>query len=177
MRATTVGETSTSARPTARAGERRLRVLRLALASAIVLGTFAGVVGTSTLALVLTAPRLFTSGLEPRPESAVLGWLVSTEVSSPATTALLWLLGAATLGLAAAVAIGARRLWLAFAAWAVVGGILTTYALAANWQLAPEAGLLAFAVGGIWSALVALAIARLPGRHAARAESGAADAG
>ncbi|HEX6060029.1 MAG TPA: hypothetical protein VFZ11_13545 [Gemmatimonadaceae bacterium] len=169
MRTTSVGETGASALRVGRAGERRLRVLRLALASAIVLGTFAGVVGTSTLALVLTAPRLLTSGLEPRPESAVLGWLVSTEVSSTATTVLLWLLGAATLGLAAAVAIGARRLWLAFAAWAIVGGTLTAYALAANWQLAPEAGVLAFGIGGIWSALVALAIARLPGRHAARA--------
>jgi hypothetical protein len=38
--------------------------------------------------------------------------------------------------------------------------VLTAYALVANWQLAREAGLLAFGVGGLWSAAVAFGVAR-----------------
>ena len=142
--------------------EGRRRALSLALAAAIVLGTLAGVVATSALALVLASSRLLATGLEPRPEGAALRWLVSPAVARPASEALLWLLGGATLLLATLVAAGARRAWLwrAYAGWAVVGGILTTYALVANWQLAREAGFVAFAIGAFWSAVVALGIAR-----------------
>jgi hypothetical protein len=151
------------------------RLARLALAAVIALGTLAGVVGTSVLALVLAAPRAFTTGLEPLPEGAVLGWLVSRDVSTAATTGLLWMLGATTLLLAAAVAAGARRIWLAYAPWALVGGMLTTYALIANWELAREAGMLAFAIGAAWSVAVALVVARVG--SAARARGGRAAGG
>lgn len=144
------------------AGDARPRALRLALAAAVIVGTLAGVVGTSALALLLAAPRLFSTGLEPRPEGRALRWLVSPDVAVPATRILLLLLGTATVVLAVTIARGARRrsTWRAYAAWAVIGGVLTTFALVANWQLAREAGVLAFAVGGAWSALVAIAIAR-----------------
>jgi hypothetical protein len=140
----------------------RPRALRVALAVGVVVGTLAGVLGTSALALLLAAPRLFSTGLEPRPEGRALRWLVSPDVAVPATRILLTLLGVATILLAVLIARGARRrpVWRAYAAWAATGGVLTTFALVANWQLAREAGVLAFAVGGAWSALVAIAIAR-----------------
>jgi hypothetical protein len=140
----------------------RPRALRRALAAAVVVGTLAGVLGTSALALLLAAPRLFSTGLEPRPEGRALRWLVSPDVAVPATRILLTLLGVATILLAVLIARGARHrpVWRAYAAWAATGGVLTTFALVANWQLAREAGVLAFAVGGAWSALVAIAIAR-----------------
>ena len=144
--------------PRPHARDRSALAARIALAVLIPLGTLAGVVATSVLALVLVAPRAFTSGLEPHPESAALGRLVAPEVAEPATTALLWILAAATAVLSVAVARGSRRVWLAYLPWAIAGGALTTYALVANWQLAREAGLLAFGVGGAWSAVVALAI-------------------
>lgn len=139
------------------------RLLRWALALTIALGTLAGVVVTSVLAILLAAPQLITSGLEPRPEGPALGWLVSPEVAGPSTRALLWLLAIATVVLAGLVAAGARWRWLwrAYAAWAVAGGLLTTYALVANWALARDAGFLALVVGALWSALVALGLARL----------------
>ena len=118
---------------------------------------------TTTLAFVLAGPRMLSTGLQPLPESAALRWLVSPEVAEPATEALFALLAGTTLLLATLVAAGARRsrVWRAFAAWAVVGGVFTSYALVANWQLAREAGVLAFAVGALWSAAVALGIARV----------------
>ena len=142
---------------------------RWALAAAIILGTVTGVVATSLLAVVLESPRLLSTGLEPRPANETLRWLFSPGVAEPATRVLLWLLGGATLLLAALVAAGARRAWVwrAYAAWAVVGGVLTTYALVANWQLARLAGLLAFSVGAVWSGAVALGLARTRGGTAA----------
>lgn len=126
------------------------------VAAAIVLGTAAGVVGTSFLAVVFGATHVLSTGLQPRPLSATLRWLFSPEVSEPATTVLLWLLGAATLLLAALVATAAPRprVRRAYAAWAIIGGVLTSYALVANWQLAREAGLIALVVGGVWSVVV-----------------------
>jgi len=134
---------------------------------AIVLGTLAGAVATSALALVLAVPRLLSTGLQPAAEGHVLGWLVSPDVSEPVTRALLWILGLATLLLAGLVGAGARRrlVWQGYAAWALVGGVLTTYALVANWPLAREAGLLAFAVGALWSGAVALGIAQVHRRE------------
>ena len=138
--------------------ERRRRRRQLALAVAIVAGTWAGVTGTAMLALILAAPRLWNRGLEPLPENALLRWLVSPSIEAPLTQSLLWLLGILTLVLAVMVALDARRVWRAYAAWAIVGGVLTTFALVANWSLAPEVGVLAFLVGGIWSIGVAYAI-------------------
>ena len=140
----------------------RRRAVSAALAAGIVLGTLAGVIATSALALVLAGPRILSTGLQPRPDHAALRWLVSPEVAGPATQLLLWLLGGATLALAGLAAAGASRRWLAraYVGWATVGGVLTTYALVANWQLAREVGLLAFAVGALWSAAVGLAIVR-----------------
>jgi len=138
-----------------RAGTIRVGIRGL-VAMAIVLGTAGGVVGTSFLAVVFGATHVLSTGLQPRPMNAALRWLFSAEVSEPATTALLWLLGAATLLLAALVATAAprQRVRRAYAAWAIIGGVLTTYALAANWQLAREVGLIALIVGGVWSATV-----------------------
>ena len=138
------------------------RAVSAALAAGIVIGTLAGVIVTSALALVLAGPRILSTGLQPRPEGAALRWLVSPEVAGPATQLLLWLLGGATLALAGLVAARASRRWLAraYVGWATVGGVLTTYALVANWELAREVGLLALAVGALWSAAVGLAIVR-----------------
>lgn len=149
---------------------RRDRALRWAFAVVLVAGTFLGVAVTAALALVLAAPRIMSSGLQPMPEHAALRWLVSPEVSGVVTALLLWLLAAATLLLAAAVALRAEpraveRVWLA---WAATGGVLTTYALAANWSLAREAGMLAFIVGALWSLVVGLSV-RWLGRRDARA--------
>lgn len=143
-------------------GERRARVLRWSFAAAIVLGTFAGIVATNALAIVLALPRLMSTGLEPAPESSALRSLVAPDVAGPATVALLWLLGIATVVLAALVARGAHRVvvWRAYAAWASVGGVLAAYALVANWQLAREVGVLALIVGAFWSAAVAFGVAR-----------------
>lgn len=152
------------------AAPRRGRALRWAFALALVVGTLLGVVATTTLALVLAAPRLLSSGLQPMPERAALRVLVSPEVSGVVTQLLLALLVAATLLLAALVAGGARyaRVWRAWVAWAAIGALLTTYALVANWSLAREAGLLAFVVGALWSAGVGAAV-RWLGRTNARA--------
>jgi FtsH-binding integral membrane protein len=103
---------------------------------------------------------MYASGLEPRPENALWAWMVSPRVSGVATQGLLLLLGGTTVWLAAALVADVRRIWRAYAAWAAVGGVLTAYALAANWQLAREAGTLALVVGGLWSVAVAFAIAR-----------------
>jgi hypothetical protein len=140
--------------------ERRRRRLRVVLSIALVVGTLCGVIGTSLLALVLASPGMYASGLEPRPENALWAWMVSPRVSGVATQGLLLLLGGTTVWLAAALVADVRRIWRAYAAWAAVGGVLTAYALAANWQLAREAGTLALVVGGLWSVAVAFAIAR-----------------
>ena len=152
-----------------RAAPRRDRALRWALAVILVVGTMLGVVVTTALALVLAAPRILSSGLQPMPEHAALRWLVSPEVSGVVTQLLLVLLALATLALAALVATGARpeRTRRAYVAWAVTGGLLTVYALLSNWSLAREAGLLAFVVGALWSVGVGLAVWWL-GRRAAR---------
>lgn len=142
------------------AAPRRDRALRWIFAVLLVVGTLLGVVVTTALALVLAAPRILSSGLQPMPEHAALRWLVSPEVSGVLTQLLLVLLALATLVLAALVATGARRdrVWRAYASWAVVGALLTAYALLANWSLAREAGLLAFVVGALWSVAVGLAV-------------------
>lgn len=159
---------------------RRDRALRWAFAAALVAGTLLGVVVTTALALVLAAPRIMSSGLQPMPEHAALRWLVSPEVSGVVTQLLLGLLAAATLLLAALVVAHAsgRTVWRAWVAWAVVGTLLATYALLANWSLAREAGVLAFVVGALWSLGVGLAVRWLARRgaraflFAARASSG-----
>lgn len=150
---------------------RRGRAVRWTFAVALVAGTLLGVVATTVLALVLAAPRIMSSGLQPMPEHAALRWLVSPEVSGITTPLLLSLLAAATLLLAVLVATGARRdrVWGAYVAWAVIGALLTTYTLVANWSLAREAGLLAFAVGALWSLGVGLGVRWLGRRRAAAA--------
>ena len=142
------------------AAPRRDRALRWAFAVLLVVGTLVGVVVTTALALVLAAPRILSSGLQPMPGHAALRWLVSPEVSGVLTQVLLVLLALSTLVLAALVATGARheRVWRAYTAWAVVGALLTAYALLSNWSLAREAGLLAFVVGALWSSGVGLAV-------------------
>ena len=146
------------------------RVLRLILAGAVVLGTLLGVIATSLVALLLATPRLLWRGLAPMPEGALLRWLTAPEIARPATTSLLWLLALTTLVLSAALATEARWLWRAYAAWACTGGVLAAYALVANLELAPETGIVALLIGGVWSAVVAFAIARTqpvaPGRDA-----------
>jgi hypothetical protein len=151
------GMSGTSERP------RTPLAIRGLVAAAIVLGTAAGVFGTSWLAVVFGATRVLSTGLQPRPMNAMLRWLFSAEVSEPATTALLWLLGATTVLLAAFVVTAAsrRRVRRSYLAWAIVGGVLTTYALVANWQLAREAGLLALVVGGVWSVVVGVMVWRV----------------
>ena len=145
---------------------------RAALAIALVVGTTTGVLGTSVLALVLGAPRLLTTGLQPAPQGTLAAWLVSPDVAGAATRALLWLLGAATLALGVALVTSSRWVWRAYAVWAIVGALLASYALVANWSLAPEAGLLALVVGGGWSALIALLLGRVAPR-ASRATASA----
>ena len=140
------------------------RWARVALAVALVVGTAAGVLGTSVLALVLGAPRLLTTGLEPVPHGALAAWLVSPDVAGTATRVLLWLLGAATLALGAALVTSRRWVWRAYAVWAIAGAVLAAYALVANWSLAPEAGLIALVVGGGWSAVIALLLGRVAPR-------------
>ena len=149
---------------------RRDRALRWAFAVVLIVGTLLGVVVTTAFALVLAAPRIMSSGLQPMPEHAALRWLVSPEVSGIVTQLLLVLLALATLLLAALVATGARRdrTWHAYVTWAIVGALLTAYALLSNWSLAREAGLLAFVVGAVWSIGVGLGVRWLERRSARR---------
>jgi hypothetical protein len=152
----------------ARAAPRRDRALRWTFAIVLVVGTLLGVVVTTALALVLAAPRIMSSGLQPMPEHAALRWLVSPEVSGILTQLLLVLLAVATAALATLVVVGTRwdRVWRAYVAWALAGGALTAYALLANWSLAREAGLLAFVVGALWSVAVGLAMRWIGRRRA-----------
>ena len=158
----------------ARAAPRRDRALRWTFAVLLVVGTLLGVVVTTAFALVLAAPRIMSSGLQPMPEHAMLRWLVSIEVSGIVTPILLWLLAAATVVLATLVVVGARwdRVRRAYIGWALTGGVLTTYALLANWWLAREAGVLAFAIGALWSLGVGLALRWLRRRAEAAASPG-----
>ena len=151
-----------------RAAPRRDRALRWTFAVVLVVGTLLGVVVTTALALVLAAPRIMSSGLQPMPEHAALRWLVSPEVSGVLTQLLLVLLAVATAALATLVVVGTHwdRVWRAYVAWALAGGALTAYALLANWSLAREAGMLAFVVGALWSVGVGLAVRWLGRRRA-----------
>ena len=151
---------------------RRDRALRWTFAVLLIVGTLLGVVVTTVFALVLAAPRIMSSGLQPMPEHATLRWLVSLEVSGIVTPILLWLLAAVTVVLATLVVVGTGwdRIRRAYIAWALTGGVLTTFALLANWWLAREAGVLAFAIGALWSLAVGLAV-RWLGRRAEAAAS------